>query len=73
MEGILSVNELHGRNEHRRARTINQVNQYANNFSKVADFVDLSSSENTGEAHAMFDLMNAIKKKANENLEETKL
>jgi len=35
--------------------------------------VDLSSSENTGEAHAMSDLMNAIKKKANENLEETKL
>ena len=49
-----------------RASTVDKVNQYAKNFSEIADFADLQTTESN--LPAMYHLASAIKQKAQEHL-----
>ena len=75
MEGILTVNEQHGRYVNKKESTINKVSQYAKNFSSVADLVDICSKPptSTKELPAMFHFANAIKQKAQVNVVKLQL
>ena len=66
MEGILTVNDASKRYSNERKKTVNEVNQYANNFSEIADMVDLGT--HLEDNSVMFLFANAIKQKAKEHL-----
>ena len=59
MEGIITVKETHSRYTSMRASTVDKVNQYAKNFSEIADFADLQTTESN--LPAMYHLASAIK------------
>ena len=70
MEGIITVEETHSRYTHMRASTVDQVNQYAKNFSEIADMVDLQTDDN--EVPLMYVFASAIRQKAQEHLVKQK-
>ena len=69
---MLTVNEQHGRYEKERASIVNEIEDYAKNFSEVADLVDLHTKDNN-DMPAMMIFINAIKEKAKANLVKVQL
>ena len=68
--GNISVVEAEKRYDKERANNMDQVNQYAKNFSEIADFVDVTKGKDLP-AFALF--ANAIRTNAQKNLVKIQL
>jgi len=68
MEGMLSVNEAGDRYDKVRAKTIGKVNQYARNFSEIADIVHPEQGE---KSTAMWQFIESLKQLAQKNIVKT--
>ena len=70
MEGMLSVNEAGDRYDKVRATTIGKVNQYARNFSEIADIVH---PEQAGKSEGMWQFVQSLKHLAQKNVVKTQI